>query len=126
MLFSSFEIIIIIIIARASMASLLVVSCYIFLFISMDTDWGIGIKTHFWNPKQMYFNLTKIIFEVQVPFNNVDETWLSFDIIIHTQEKNIYRHLQGMSELITKQAYQDENVVFLIFSSRLILLYFYV
>ena len=24
-----------------------------FLFISKDRDWGIGIKTHFWNLKQI-------------------------------------------------------------------------
>ena len=39
-----------------------------FLFISKDWDWEIGIITHFWNLKQMLFNMSKNNFGVQVPF----------------------------------------------------------
>ena len=38
-------------------------------FISIDTDRGISIKNTFLK-SQMYYNLPKIIFEIQVPFTS--------------------------------------------------------
>ena len=39
----------------------------------MDTDHGIGIKNTFLKFQTDYFNLLKIIFEVQVSFNKFEE-----------------------------------------------------
>ena len=81
------------------MASLLVMSYHIFSFISIDTEPGIGIKTHFWKPKQMYFNLPKIIFEIQVPFKAIKISTHGFVSNLTETDKTcklwIYKFISG-------------------------------